>query len=238
MSQIYSSYPAPLNASYANVNLSNLSAPTAINQDLLPSADDTYSLGNDVSQGVGSGESRWAWGCFSEGVIISSLGNGSGPLGLIILNGGGAAIDGSVTITNGALDLSNIVGQAGLVGGESPDTAASIGGKVGRSYTNVTNIYNWGFYSFLQIDTPSFPSHDSNGNVSILYAKSDGNLYTVPEGGSEQVILSNAGNATPDANALTLTNGPTATTAGDPTIYISVKLADGHTYVIPAWQIA
>lgn len=46
-----------------------------------------------------------------------------------------------------------------------------------------------------------------------------------------------AAQTAPGAVALTLLNGPTAAAAGNPQVYLTVK-STGHTYAIPAWQVA
>jgi hypothetical protein len=116
---------------------------------------------------------------------------------LQVINGGGAAIDGGASITNGGLNTDGGVATTktgvAISFGNSPTTTGSVGGKVGLGYYNPENIFNWGFYSLLQIATPTFPAHDANGNATLLYAKSDGNLYYFPEGGSETLIGSGGG---------------------------------------------
>jgi len=224
----------------ASATLSNLSAPTVINQDLLPVSDDTYNLGWDSDNDVGDSNLRWAYGCFSEGIFVACLGNGDaqngitiygGNGGLQVLDGGGAEVDGGLEITGGRLSVP-IASGAAIGFGNAPNNTGSIGGKIGSSYYNPMNMYNWGYYSGSHIATPSFPAHDSQGNVTILYAKSDGNWYAYPESGSESQMIS-AVAGTPDVGAGTLTNLPSGK-SGDPTGYLQAKLGSTTIY-IPYW---
>lgn len=126
---------------FANTTLSNLTAPTAVNQDLIPGTDATFNLGNDLGNGVGTLQKGWANGCFTESVFITNAdSNGDG---LIIQNGAGATIDGSINSTNGSVNIQggnlNLTGSTGSLY-FSGTSGGHIGGKVGLNYYNPQDV--------------------------------------------------------------------------------------------------
>lgn len=86
----------------ANTTLSNLTSPTAINQNLLPSADDTRILGTAVTN-------RFKEGYFSSIVGVGRYPFGGATPGAAIVNGAAPGL----SVYNGGSDAYNVVADAG-----------------------------------------------------------------------------------------------------------------------------
>lgn len=98
--------------SFANTSLSNLTSPTAVNQDLRPGTDDNFSLGNTTH--------RWASGFFTGGVQI--YGSIAGHINLLAASNGtayslGFPVDGGL---NGQALTSNGIGGTTWTSVSSP----------------------------------------------------------------------------------------------------------------------
>lgn len=155
----------------ANVFLSNLQSPTAINQSLLFGVDNSVDIG-------ASGASRPA-NIYVGTQLTVPLVNGNSPSGLLRLRGGassGAATGGAIIVEGGAGLLTRTGGLATLEGGVSGASPGANGGGVqvrGR-------------------DSSATGSGGSGGGVNVFAGNASGDTSVARNGGGIQIAAGSA----------------------------------------------
>jgi hypothetical protein len=176
------------------------------------SANFTTVIGGN-STAAHAGARLFGRGITSTAVNQTLLGGTDDPCATVVIgNGAVAAVPQSVTIgVTGGSGADDIGGTLTIAGGIA--TGAGAGGSI--------------------VFRTSVVAGSSSTPQALATALTIDNTQLVTFANAPFLTTQSA----PGAVVLTLTNGPTAASAGPPQVYLQIK-STGHTYVVPAWQIA
>lgn len=193
-SSVLGYYALPV-SSGANVFLSNLSSPTAINQDLLPASDSTFNLGSatDFWLEVFTDQVRTPLITYSTDINVETDNESAGNSGAVNLT------TGSLTGTPRPGGLS---GNIALTTGDSSSGTAITPGATGD----------------VDLTTGSATRDSNSGNLNFTTGNTDGTSAGLVSGTIALVtgaVLNSSGNYTKTSGAVSIATGNTGTSPND-----------------------